>query len=231
VQRTRHVLGGGDVEEVSWRLFPDEQTLAAMASGATEVRRDGDAITVVSPDSAGTFSQFAGVLSLHGLDVVSAQAHSEHGVAASRYTVVPPPGEDFDWDRLESDLLRALDHRLAIEARLAERASTYSRRRRTQAGRPGPPHVKFIENASSDATVIEVRAPTVIGVLHRITKALAELGLDIRHATVQTIGMEVVDTFYVRTWDGGLVVDPDHRGEIERAVLHAVRSADRISGH
>ena len=79
------------------------------------------------------------------------------------------------------------------------------------------------DQASSNATVIEVRAPTKIGVLHRITKALAEVGLDIRHATVQTIGMEVVDTFYVRTWSGDLVTDPVHRREVERAVLHAVQ--------
>ena len=34
--------------------------------------------------------------------------------------------------------------------------------------------------------------------------------------------MEVVDTFYVRTWSGELVTDEFHRAEIERAVLHAV---------
>ena len=80
----------------------------------------------------------------------------------------------------------------------------------------------FDDGASSNATVIEVQAVTKIGILHRITKALGELGLDIRHATVQTIGMEVVDTFYVRTSDGGLVTDKFHRREIERALLHAV---------
>ena len=60
----------------------------------------------------------------------------------------------------------------------------------------------FHDEASSDSTVIEVRCTTKIGILHRITKALAEVGLDIRHATVQTIGLEVVDTFYVRNWSG-----------------------------
>ena len=70
--------------------------------------------------------------------------------------------------------------------------------------------------------MLEVRATTKIGILHRITKALAELGLDIRHATVQTMGIEVVDTFYVRTWSGELVTDEFHRAEIERAVLQAV---------
>jgi [protein-PII] uridylyltransferase len=82
--------------------------------------------------------------------------------------------------------------------------------------------VVFHDDASSNASVLEVRATTKIGILHRITKALAELGLDIRHATVQTLGMEVVDTFYVRTWSGELVTDEFHRAEIERAVLQAV---------
>ena len=53
-------------------------------------------------------------------------------------------------------------------------------------------------------------------------KALADLGLDIRHATVQSLGEDVVDTFYVRNAAGGLVSDAFHRGEIQRAVLHAV---------
>jgi [protein-PII] uridylyltransferase len=81
--------------------------------------------------------------------------------------------------------------------------------------------VVFDDEASSNATVIVVRAVTKIGILHRISKALGELGLDIRHATVQTIGMEVVDTFYVRA-NGGLVTDSAHRREIQRALLHAV---------
>ena len=82
--------------------------------------------------------------------------------------------------------------------------------------------MRFVDGASSNATVIELHATTKVGILHLITKALAEVGLDIRHATVQTIGMEVVDTFYVRTATGDLVIDEFHRKEIERALLHAV---------
>jgi [protein-PII] uridylyltransferase len=219
--RVRHVLGGGDVSEVTWRLFPDAETLAVMAAGAVHLSRVGDVITVVSPDAAGTFSRIAGVLSLHGLDVVTARAHSdEGGMAASQFRIVVPDG-GINWRAVKSDLARALDHRLAIEARLAERAATYRRRRRTQAAAPGPPSVVFDDAASSNATVIVVRAVTKIGILHRISKALGELGLDIRHATVQTIGMEVVDTFYVRA-DGKLVTDATYRKEIHRALLHAV---------
>jgi [protein-PII] uridylyltransferase len=92
-----------------------------------------------------------------------------------------------------------------------------------QAQPPAPPRLDFLDDASEDATVLEVHCPSKVGVLHRITKALADVGLDIRHASVQTLGLEVVDTFYVRTWGGELVTDRAHRAEIERAVLHAVK--------
>lgn len=221
VARVRHVLGGGDVAEVTWRLFPDAETLAVMAAGEVNISRSDDVITVVSPDASGTFSQVAGVLSLHGLDVLNAQAHSdEGGMAASQFRVVVP-AEGVNWRAVKADLVKALARRLAIEARLAERASTYRRRRRTQAAPPAPPSVEFDDAASSNATVIVVRAVTQVGILHRISKSIGELGLDIRHASVQTIGMEVVDTFYVRA-DGQLVTDPGYRKEIHRALLHAV---------
>ena len=119
---------------------------------------------------------------------------------------------------------RALAGELALSARLAERARTYRRRRRPAAASVLPPSVVFVDEASSNATVIEVRGPDSIGLLHRVATALAEMGLDIRHATVQTIGPSVIDSFYVRTSDGAKVTDAYHRAEIERALLHAVGS-------
>ena len=65
-------------------LFPDAETLARMAIGEVDVRTIADLITVVSPDRPGSFSRVAGVLSLHGLDVISAQAHSDERVRRRR---------------------------------------------------------------------------------------------------------------------------------------------------
>jgi [protein-PII] uridylyltransferase len=233
VARTRHVLDGGTVTARTWRRFPDEQTMSSMAAGRLDVRIDDDddessgtqRITVVCDDRPGAFARIAGVLSLRGLDVLTAWAYSGElggpAMAASQYRVVSSRA-GLAWEPLVEDLRRALAGELAIEARLAERARTYRRRKATQAVPPGPPKVTFFDDASSDATVIEVRAADRVGVLHRIANALAELGLDIRHATVQTIGEEVVDTFYVRTQAGRLVMDEFHRNEIERAITHAV---------
>ena len=67
-----------------------------------------------------------------------------------------------------------------------------------------------------------MHAPDLIGVLYRITRALAELDIDIRTAKVQTLGDQVVDAFYVRTADGEKVTDAGHQAEMERAIIHAV---------
>ena len=70
--------------------------------------------------------------------------------------------------------------------------------------------------------MVEVRAPDEIGVLYRITRAIAELDLDIRSAKVQSIDLDVLDSFYVRDRDGHKVVDPDYLRELERAILAAL---------
>jgi [protein-PII] uridylyltransferase len=57
-------------------------------------------------------------------------------------------------------------------------------------------------------------------VLYRITRALADLDLDIRTAKVATLGPEVVDSFYVQTASGGKLADREHVRELERAILH-----------
>jgi [protein-PII] uridylyltransferase len=221
--RVNHVLGGGDVEEVTWKLFPDADVLEMMAEGRFAVGTSENSITVVSPDRPGTFSKVAGVMALHGLGVLGAEAHSdEQGMAASEFRVQPPEHGAIEWARIVDGVERALRNELALEARLAERAETYKVRKVLTAIPPAPPSVRFDNAASSNSTLLEVRAPDKVGILHNITKTIADMGLDIRHARVQTLGNEVVDTFYVRTSSGEKVTDSAHQAEVTRAVLYAV---------
>jgi len=222
VERARHVLGGGDMTEVMWRLFPDASVLELMASGEIAIRTQPDRVTVVSPDKPGTFSRVAGVLSLYNMDVLGAEAHSdEQGMAASEFRVSSQHG-DIEWEPIENNLRLALSGRLALDSRLADRAASARPRRATSALAPAAPTVRFDDSASSNATFLEVRAPDMVGVLHRITKAIADCGLDIRHARVLTLGNEVVDSFYVREPNGGRINDEAYKNEISRAILHSL---------
>jgi len=87
------------------------------------------------------------------------------------------------------------------------------------------PSVRFDNHASSTSTVIEVRCEDRLGALYRITRAFADLDLDIRVAKISTLGHEVVDAFYVRTAGGAKLVERAHLREVERAILHQLSLA------
>jgi [protein-PII] uridylyltransferase len=221
VNRVAHVLEGGEMHEVAWPQFPTSEVRELMALPRTVLRADGHRPTVVAPERPGLFSRVAGVLSLHGLDVLGAQAHSDdRGMAASEFRVAGPAEGALEWERVIADLRLALDGRLALESRLAERALG------SPASRVLLPGSVSIDNAASAlATVVEVRATDSPGLLYRVTRALADMGLDIRHARVQTLGEDVLDTFYVRDILGDKVTDWRYLAEIERAVLHELTRA------
>lgn len=57
--------------------FPSADHLALLSAGETVVQGVDQILTVVAPDRPGLFSRVAGVLALHGLDVLSANGHSD----------------------------------------------------------------------------------------------------------------------------------------------------------
>jgi [protein-PII] uridylyltransferase len=135
-----------------------------------------------------------------------------------------------DWPAVELDLRRALAGRLSIEARLAKRVAAYRRSVSPSAAAPARTSVAFDNGASATATVVDVRAPDAIGNLYRITRALAEMDLDIRHAKVSTLGHEVVDAFYVVDAAGAKITDAEYQAEIESAVLTELHHPARPLG-
>jgi [protein-PII] uridylyltransferase len=218
VGRTSHVLGGGSVEDVS-EDFPTAEHLELLRDGRQVLRGTGDRLTVVTADRPGLFSRVTGVLALHGLGVLDAAVTGLDGVALEELRVESSFGPTIAWDKVIADLEKVLEGRLALQARLAERARVYGGR---SARGPvhEPPRVVVDNRASRDATVVEVHAVDAIGILYRITRALADLDLNIVSAKVQTLGDRVVDAFYVRDMAGNKVTDPAALVEVERALLH-----------
>ena len=116
------------------------------------------------------------------------------------------------WPRVEHDLALAARRpaRGAARASPSGPAPTPSSDRARGARRS--PAVRFDNDASDAATVIDVHTADGIGVLYRITRALAEFDVDIRSARVQTLGTQVVDAFYVVDADGAKITDAGDRG-------------------
>jgi len=227
VSRVERMLGGGAPQEVTGEVFPGVDLLRRMEDRQLHIDTDNNKLTVIAEDRPGLFSRVAGVLALHGLDVLQARAFSnDDGMAVETFKVESSIGPVIPWEGVLRDLEAALQGRLALRARLAERALRYQRPRFSG---PPPtavaPKVQIDLETSTTATVVEVHCADAIGVLSRITEAFAELDLDIRSAKVQTLGDQVVDSFYLRDRTGQKVSDPAYLDEIERAILHATASS------
>ncbi len=99
------------------------------------------------------------------------------------------------------------------------REQTYARPRGGYT--PAPPRVIF--DGSGADTVVEIRAPDRAGVLFRMVRALSDAGLSVRTAIVATIGLDVVNAFYVRDADGEALVVAERGKQVADAVLAALQ--------
>lgn len=217
VGRVAYVLGGGSAGDTTAE-FPDTELLERARGRARVVDGHDSTLVVIDDDRPGLFSRVSGALALHGLDVVDANIATVDGRAIERLGVRPTFSGPIVWRPVLADVERALDGELALRARLAQRAETY---RRSVEAPTVPTRVRFHTDESSRATVIEVFASDSIGVLHRITGAIADLDLDLVRARVQTMGDQVVDSFYVVD-SAGSKIDDARVSEVRLAIVHAV---------
>jgi len=180
----------------------------------------------VAPDRPGLLSAIAGVLNLNGLDVVTASLGAgRDGMVVDAFRVEPVFARPPDWPGVERDLNRVLAGELSLAERLREKERTYARRGPT-AARPAETGVLFDNDLSASATVVEVRAADSIGLLYRVASVLGELGLDIRPATVSTVGHQAVDSFYVVDGAGAKLVGAEQLREVETAIRAEVGGPD-----
>jgi [protein-PII] uridylyltransferase len=180
-------------------------------------------IMLYTPDHAGLFSQFAGAIAMSGGSIVDAKVFTTtDGFALDVFSVQDAEGEAFGdserLGRLRQTIIRTLRGEIwpkrELKARrpLKSRASAF----RIQA------KVRFDNEASRLATVVEVECLDRVGLLYDVTQALFESGLSIATAMVATYGERAVDVFYVRDGFGHKIIHPERLGAIERQLDKAL---------
>ena len=242
VKRASAVLAGKPVDPEPAAITAEQERLAVEAHRtggpvlALRARADvsdeqeplGVELLVAVPDQPAVLPVTAGVLALHRLTVRAAELRAIElpdpvggSVLLLNWRVAAEYGSLPQAARLRADLVRALEGSLDIEGRLAEREAAYPRRRGAQAP---PPRVRVAPSASRHATVIEVRAQDVPGLLHRIGHALETAGVRVRSAHVSTLGSNAVDAFYVTDVEGAALA-PQEAAEVARQLESALGAA------
>ncbi|HEY5821198.1 MAG TPA: [protein-PII] uridylyltransferase [Propionibacteriaceae bacterium] len=162
-----------------------------------EPKPGGIQLVIAARDRLGLFSDTAGLLAAHGVQVRSAVLHTVEGIGVNTWRVdkqvaadLPDPA--FLIQQLER--LEAGDRNVLEPVRRRE-----ARAQRTPAGEP---HIELVGDASVSAAVVEVRAADRAGLLYALGDALSRARLSIRSAHISTLAGQAIDTFYLTEVDG-----------------------------
>ena len=213
----------------------DLEVTAYPLKGHTEV-------AVVADDQVGLLGHIAGVLAAHRVSIDAAVVSTVDepdgpDLALDLFHVRDGYGkviaaDDSRWELVRRDLAAVVEASAEPSAAVLD---LLRKRRKGSSLRPRvtpevPTVIQVVDDASHRFTVVEVATRDRVGVLHTITRTLADLGIDIHLAKVSTEGEKAADAFYVtdREDGGGKLTDPARIAAIEDALRQALTSGEVI---
>ena len=208
--------------EVEPALVPDD-VVRTLVSGEPHVHvvHNGGSfrIDIADRDRLGLFADTAGLLAAEGLVVRTAILRTFDGMALNEWHVESPSDVAPEQDRIVRGLMRLatgdrgplslLDRRRQLTARPSGTSTI---------GTPGQPRALVVPGASTEATVIEVRAHDRPGLLHELGMCFAKAGVSVRSAHIATYAGQTLDTFYVSDFSGR-PLDPGKVAQVVAAVI------------
>jgi [protein-PII] uridylyltransferase len=176
----------------------------------------------------GAFSSMAGALSSRGLQILAADAQVlADDLLLLRYVAndpdssgEPPPGRLAEAAR---ELMAAVDSPEPPKFRRVwgQDVAEASRKLTAMAN-----DVRIDNQASAEATVVEVFTFDRSGLLYRLARKLHDLELTIWHAKIGTYIDQVVDVFYVTNRGGGKILEPQRIEHIRREMMAVINEAE-----
>ena len=185
-------------------------------------------MTVISVDDAGLFSRIAGAVASAGANIAGARiATCSDGTVLDVFILQSIDNQAITdpatIDRLQRNVNDAIIGKLRPDSMLSARWRRTPKRVREM---PVPSRVFISNKLSTTHTVIEVNGRDYPGLLHRLTKTLASLGLQIQSSSVSTYGERVVDVFYVKDLFGLQIHNDARLQKIRDQLLIALDTPD-----
>lgn len=166
-------------------------------------RDDSHQLTAITADRPFLFASLVGTLAAWGMNILKADAFSNAaGIVLDTFrfadlhrTLELNPSE---LERLEQSVVDVLSGRTSLPSLLKGRADS---RTLLHVKVRIPTQIRFEdrqgESGTSRTTLMELVAQDRAGLLYEISTALAELGVNINVALIDTEGQKVIDVFYI----------------------------------
>jgi [protein-PII] uridylyltransferase len=199
----------------------DGQSLAVETR--TDEARDATEVTIHTADHPGLFARLAGAFAMSGLSIVDAKIFTlSNGMALDVFWAQDGSGDPLSGSK-RARLLVAIERAITGERAPPEELARLKGKphERTRAFHVTP-RVLIDNEASSTHTIIEINGRDRPGLLHDVTWALTNQGLQIANAKISTYGHKVIDVFYVKDIFGMKVMEKAKQKRVRAALLEAL---------
>jgi [protein-PII] uridylyltransferase len=186
-------------------------------------------VTVYAADHAGLFSRIAGALAIAGASIVDARIHTlTNGMALDTFWIQDAAGGIFASPQRLARLSVLIEQALSGRLRMASEIRSLSDALLGQRMRAihVPPRVVIDNHASNTHTVVEVNGRDRPGLLHDVTAAITDQGMQIASAHVSTYGVRAIDVFYVKDVFGLKIKNERKLENLRQAILQALTAGD-----
>jgi len=202
-----------------------------MSTAVREMRGDFSELIVCTDDRPGLYSDIAGVLTAHHINILGSHVYTTRsGLALEVYRVTTPRGGDdarrLIWEEFHSSMERLLKGEFSAAQLLKRRGRPLGHRKS-----PGRAPVKVtVTNEESDFyTIVDVRANDRLGLLHDLTRVISDRGHLIFISKAATVLDQINDTFYLKDRDGKKIVDAEAIEALRSDLLEVVsRELDAV---
>src|SRR5579864_5260891 len=180
-------------------------------------------LTLLTQDRPFLFATLAGVLAAWGMNIVKANAFSNHAG-----TVVDTISFTDRFRTLELNLSEWERFRRSVTSVLLGEADLEKMLRDRQRSEKGAiakvkveTKIEFDDSCSSTSTMVQVITQDRPRLLHRIASCLSDQACNIEIALIDTEGQMAIDTFYLTS--GGKKLTTEHRRRVEKALVEELR--------
>ena len=181
-------------------------------------------IVLYSLDVPRFFSMAAGAFAACGLSILSADITTlSDGTLLDVFHVIDPferlSRDESAWEKVEKTLCDVLQGKVPVGKLVGQMREPVNLARFSKSY---PTRISFDNESSAQYTIVDVTTGDRMGLLYRITGALAEAGVTISLAKVSTKKERADDTFYITDIFGQKIKAKDKLARVEQLLREAI---------
>ena len=207
---------------------------SAVINWRNDVRRTLTVIDIVTPDQLGLFEKITGAITISGLNILGARAVTRTDDLAIDVFYVENEKSGFVDDEetknnCEASIKSFLSGDNTPDNKIAElRKKTDGNRlfsNREKLGERIPSQVDVYRDLNLGRTIVEVKAPDQVGLLHLLTKTISSCGFNIEFARIATEQGIATDIFNISPIEKSSKVAPEKFLELREKISNALHDA------